>query len=104
MENLPQNYHFKVDDFIRVKKSFESDPETISGDTNRVPANNVGKIVAVTASGNPDSPAAGVCEGSIELQLKDNTYARRWLLPKHFNYIEKITKEEAYREGFPLDA
>jgi len=112
-EEKPSNYHFEEGQYIRVKESFMSDPETLGGSTSSVPkvaipygqqqgSRNIGKIMAVTEESHGNIEAGTDTKGAIKVQFMDNKYARRWILPEHFEHIEQISQEEARREGCDL--
>jgi len=93
----PENYKFQVNDYVRVKKAFMSDPANSGAFTSLIPAEdkegkrNVGQVLQVGSKGG--SGAAGV-EGSIKVRFNDNKFMQRWILPEHFENIEKIPESE----------
>lgn len=107
-EEKPSNYHFEEGQYIRVKETFKSDPESLGGSRSIVPQvsfsygqqqgrPNIGKIMEVTQKSAGDNEAGLVTKGAIKVQFEDNMYARRWILPEHFEHIEQISQEEARR-------
>lgn len=79
---------FEVHDRIRVLRAFKSD--AYRGAT--------GQDVPATANGKPNTgeilnvmqDAEGVYTTAIWVKFDDNEYARRWLLPNSYEFVEKI--------------
>jgi len=92
--NKPEEYKFQVGDKVRVVKAFSSDPERPGSAASPIALMagnkpNTGRVNRVGSAASGAQGAAGV-EGSIQVLFADNAFAQRWILPEHFDNIEKI--------------
>lgn len=90
----PEEYKFKVGDMVRVVKAFSSDPERPGSAASPIALmvgnkRNTGRVNRVGSAASGAQGAAGV-EGAIQVRFDDNAFAQRWILPEHFENIEKI--------------